>query len=257
MAGQFYDTAMSQRQEALAATPDMVAQRNALIAALDPKPGEAAADIGAGNGFLLRDLLDKVGATGRVAGVDGSEAMVEMAGHVCPEAELHLADAADLPLDDGAFDAATAAQLLCFLPEPDRALAEMARILRPGGRLAILDSDWGSLVWNCRDRALMDRTVALLTGEYADAHVPRSLSRRLEAAGFRITARRSFAVLNWAPDAESYAGQTAGFVEAMMAASPDFTADDWAAFQADQQAVAEAGEFMFSLNRYVFCAEKP
>ena len=96
-----------------------------------------------------------------------------------------------------------------------------------------------------------------MIGAYADAHVPRTLSRRLIAAGFQITSRRSFSVINWEPGEDTYAKQLLGFIRQMMEASNDFTKDDWEAWSEDQKATAEAGEFMFSVNRYIFSAMKP
>ena len=81
-------------------------------------------------------------------------------------------------------------------------------------------------------------------------------SQETLSAGFTITDRRSFVVLNWEIDTDTYAQQTAGFIKSMMAASDDFTEKEWTEWEADQNAIDEAGEFMFSLNRYVFCATK-
>jgi hypothetical protein len=103
----------------------------------------------------------------------------------------------------------------------------------------------------------MDRVLRLMTGAYADAQVPRTLSRRLVVAGFQITNRCSFSVLNWKPDEDTYAKQLMGFIGPMVEASEEFTKDDWEAWSDDQKATAEAGEFMFSVNRYIFSAVKP
>jgi arsenite methyltransferase len=257
MAKQFYDENMARQQEKLAATPDMAAQRRAMLELLDLKEGEHVLDVGSGNGIFAREMLEIVTESGHVCGVDSAEPMVAMATGLCPNGRFLQGDATDLPVADLSFDAATASQLLCFVADVDSALSEMFRVLKPGGRLVILDSDWGSLVWNCRDQALMDRTIAMLTGPYADAHVPRTLSRRLVAAGFRITDRRAFSILNWAPNADSYSQQTVGFIKPMMDASDEFTEHDWLAWDADQKATAEAGAYMFSLNRYLFAAVRP
>jgi arsenite methyltransferase len=202
-------------------------------------------------------MLEIVGERGHVCGVDRAEPMVDMAGRLCPKSLFLRGDAANLPVADLSCDAVTASQLLCFVPEIDKALSEMFRVLKHDGRLVILDSDWGSLVWNCRNQNLMDRTIEMLTGPYADAHVPRTLSRRLIAAGFEITGRHTFTVLNWNPDPDSYSQQTIGFVKPMMEASDAFTKEDWATWIADQKATADAGEYMFSLNRYIFSAARP
>ena len=54
-----------------------------------------------------------------------------------------------------------------------------------------------------------------------------------------------------------YTQQVVGFIRLMMEASDDFTKDDWEAWNDGRKATAEAGEFMFSLNRYIFSAVKP
>ena len=257
MAKQFYDKDMARIQEKLAATPDMMTQRQTMLNVLDLKEGERVLDVGSGNGIFAREILEVVGESGHVCGVDSAEPMVGMAMALCPNGRFLNGEASDLPLEDQSFDVVTASQLFCFVPDVDRALSEMFRVLKPAGRVVILDSDWGSLVWNCNDRLLMDRAIRMLTGPYKDAHVPRTLSRRLIAAGFQITDRRSFSVLNWEPNTDTYSQQTVGYIKAMMQASGEFTEEDWQAWNVDQKATAAAGEYMFSLNRYIFAAARP
>jgi ubiquinone/menaquinone biosynthesis C-methylase UbiE len=253
----FYTKEMALQQERLAATSDMKAQRELMLDLLCLKPGEAVLDIGSGNGIFAREMAELVGASGQVCGADTAEPMVEMSKSICPACDFRQADATCLPFENDCFDAVTASQLLCFVKDADGAVVEMYRVLKPGGRLVILDSDWGSLVWNCSDHDLMERSIKMFTGPYSDAHVPRTLSRRLAAAGFEITDRRTHTVLNWDPHPESYSQQTVGFIEPMMKASDEFTDADWNAWIADQRATADAGEFFFSLNRYLFSARKP
>ncbi len=257
MTEQFYDEDMVRQQERVAATPDMVAQRRATLDLLNLKEGERVLDVGSGNGIFALEMIEVVGETGHVCGVDSAEPMVRMAAGLCPSGRFLHGDATHLPVEDSTFDVATTSQVLCFVADVDKALSEMFRALKPGGRLVILDTDWDSLVWNCGNHALMDRTFRLMTDMYADANVPRTLSRRLLAAGFQIVDRRAFSVLNWELDADSYSRQIAGFIKPLMEASGDFTEEDWEAWDADQKATAKAGEYMFSLNRYIFTAVKP
>lgn len=256
MSDEFYDEEMSRKQESLAATPDMRAQRRSILAAMALKPGEIVLDVGAGNGIMAREMLDVVGPSGAVTGLDAAAPMVAMARALCPGGQFVQGDAATLPFEDASFDVVTAAQLVCFLPVPDPALGELHRVLRPGGRIVILDTDWGSLVWNSNTPDLMARAVEVYTRPYADAHVPRTLSRRLGAAGFRITGRDTLTVLNWTPGPDNYAALTASFLESIAAASEDFSEADWNAWVSDQKAVTDAGEYMFSLNRYIFSATR-
>jgi arsenite methyltransferase len=258
MTDQFWDQDKARQQSEVAATEDMVAQRRAMLDALDLDRGERVLEVGSGNGIFAREILEIVGASGHVWGIDSSGAMVNLARGICPNGRFIVGDAMNLPVGDLSFDVVTASQLLCFVSDVDKTLSEMFRVLRRGGRLVILDSDWGSLVWNCRDQCLMDRAIKLLTSPYADAHVPRTLSRRLIAAEFQITGRRTHTMLNWQPHPDSFSQLTAiGFIKPMMQSSDDFTDEDWIAWDEDQRATAEAGEYLFSLNRYIFCALKP
>lgn len=256
MSKDFYDEEMSRKQEALAATPDMRGQRRAILAAMELGPGEAVLDLGAGNGIMAREMLEIVGPSGSVTGLDAAAPMVAMAREVCPRASFVQGDASELPFEDASFDVVTAAQLLCFLPDQDRALKEIHRVLRPGGRIVVLDTDWGSLVWNSYKPDLMAKAVDIYTRPYADAYVPRTLSRRLRAAGFGNISCNTMTVLNWTPGPDNYAELTTSFLQSIAAASDDFSDDDWQRWVADQEAVAAAGEYMFSLNRYIFSAQR-
>ena len=253
---QFYDEDMTRHQERVAATGDMRAQREVMLDLMNLSPGDNVLDVGSGNGIFAREVCEKIGDTGHICGIDSSEPMIAMSKAICPNGEFLLGDATDFPVQDARFDVVTASQLFCFVQDPDRTVSEMFRALKPGGRAVILDSDWGSLVWNCQNQGLMDRTIKMLMGPYADGHVPRTLSRRLIAAGFEITARQTHTVLNWTFDAESYSQQMAGFLKPMMQASNDFSDNDWETWIADQHATAKAGEYFFSLNRYIFSAVK-
>lgn len=256
MSDEFYDEEMSRTQEALAATPDMQAQRKAIMKAMALAPGEAVLDVGAGNGIMVREILEQVGPSGSASGLDAATPMVAMARELCPGGNFIQGDATQLPYEDATFDVVTAAQLVCFLPDPNRALQEMHRVLRPGGRIVILDTDWGSLVWNSFEPKLMAKAIDVYTRPYADPHVPRTMSKRLKAVGFDHIGCETLTVLNWTPGPDNYAELTTSFMEAIGAASDDFSDADWRDWSEDQKAVADAGEYMFSLNRYIFSARR-
>ena len=256
MSDPIYDEGLARQQEKMASTRDMVSQRKSMLELMDLRAGESVLDVGSGNGIFAREMAELVGPSGNVCGIDNAPAMLNMARVMCPSGTFLEGDATQLPSEDLKYDVVTASQLLCFV-DVDRALGEFWRVLKHGGRVVILDTDWGSLVWNSRDEALMNRAIRLYTSSYADAFVPRTLSRRLVSAGFEITGRHTLTVLNWDPDSESYAQQSAGFLESFMEASSEFTEQDWKAWSDDQKLLADTGEYMFSLNRYIFVAVKP
>lgn len=109
---------------------------NALVMAeLGPRAGDRVLEIGFGGGALLAALLE---AGARPAGADVSEAMVGRArrrfrGRV----EIARASIEALPFGDGAFDKAASVNNIYFWPDPGAGMRELARVVRPGGRLAI------------------------------------------------------------------------------------------------------------------------
>jgi demethylmenaquinone methyltransferase/2-methoxy-6-polyprenyl-1,4-benzoquinol methylase len=106
-------------------------------------PGSDALDVCCGTGDLALELRRRIGPDGRVVGCDFSEPMLEIARRKSGEeglpVEFGLADALDLPYGDGSFDAVTIGFGARNLADLDRGLSEMGRVLRPGGRLVILE----------------------------------------------------------------------------------------------------------------------
>jgi ubiquinone/menaquinone biosynthesis C-methylase UbiE len=99
---------------------------------------------------------------------------------------LVKADATALPFPDATFDAATSIQVYEYIADLSTALAELHRVLRPGGRALILDTDWDSIVWQATDPDRMRRVLAAWTQRFADPHLPRSLASQLRAVGFKV-----------------------------------------------------------------------
>ena len=112
------------------------------IAALNP--GETVVDIGCGAGMDLLLAARQVGPQGKAIGVDMTDAMIERASRAARLAELHnvevrKGDATELPLADASVDVVISNGVLNLVPEKEMAFREIARVLRPGGRLQIAD----------------------------------------------------------------------------------------------------------------------
>lgn len=257
-----FDTAAGKAMEATYLTPDLVYQRARVLDLLAPVPGEQIVDVGVGPGLLAYDLARLVGESGRVLGLDISPDMLAMARRrlePLPQVELAQGEATALPAADGAFDAAVSTQVYEYVADMPKALAEVHRILRPGGRALILDSDWRSVVWASSDQARMDRVLACWDDHLADPHLPGRLGPMLKRAGFEV--RRVEVIPMLAPQ-----WQPLGYAAGMMQLVHQFalkhgerhgiSQGEANAWRADQQALIDAGEFFFSLNRYVFLATR-
>jgi len=118
--------------------------RHRAAARAELREGDSALDVCCGTGDLALELVRQVGPAGSVVGCDFSEQMLELARAKAAQrgataVRFEWADALSLPYDDASFDAATVGFGVRNLADLDRGLGEMARVLKPGGRLVILE----------------------------------------------------------------------------------------------------------------------
>ncbi len=165
-------------------------------------PGSDALDVCCGTGDLALALRRRIGPDGRVVGCDFSEPMLELARRKSGEqglpVEFGSADALDLPYGDASFDAVTVGFGARNLADLPRGLSEMARVLRPGGRLVILEITRPSREPLASFYSLwFDRMVPVLGSVAGDPDAysylpdsvqgfpePRELAAMIDAAGF-------------------------------------------------------------------------
>lgn len=255
-----FDEAAARAVEAMYLTPDVVGQRARILDMLAPKPGERLLDIGVGPGLLAHDLARLVGETGRVTGLDTAPAMIKMARTrlaALPQAECVTGDATALAFPEGSFDAAVSTQVYEYVADMEKALGELGRVLRPGGRVLILDTDWRSVVWHSSDEGRMNRVLACWDGHLADPHLPAKLGPLLRKAGFQVVRVEIIPMLaaDWQP--VSYA---AGIMRAIHGFARNngeaqgLSAAEVQGWYDDQLRLIERGAFFFSVNRYAFLA---
>ncbi|HEX2477047.1 MAG TPA: methyltransferase domain-containing protein, partial [Lacipirellulaceae bacterium] len=194
-----FDEEISRKVEALYLTPEVVAQRREVLKALELRKGERVLDIGSGPGLLAYDMAALVGSAGRVCGIDTSEDMLAMSRKRCadqPWTEFQKADATNLPYPENNFDAAVSTQVYEYVADIPAALAELSRVTRPGGRVVVMDTDYGSLVIHTADEARMGRVLSAWNEHFVHAGLPRILSRQLRDAGFTIRQRDVIPMFN-------------------------------------------------------------
>jgi demethylmenaquinone methyltransferase / 2-methoxy-6-polyprenyl-1,4-benzoquinol methylase len=110
------------------------------VAAVRAAPGERVLDVATGTGLVARQLVRRYGC--RVVGIDQSEEMLARARALTagtPGIELVRGEAERLPFADGEFDALTFTYLLRYVDDPAATMRELARVVRPGGRIAMLE----------------------------------------------------------------------------------------------------------------------
>jgi ubiquinone/menaquinone biosynthesis C-methylase UbiE len=119
--------------------------------------GQRVLDVGCGTGEDVFAIASIIGPRGRAIGVDSSMAMVSEAqerhGHL-PEVIFQVGDAQRLPFESETFDSCRTERTLQHLADPDKAVSEMTRVLKRGGRIALIEPDWETLVIEGTDAAL-------------------------------------------------------------------------------------------------------
>ncbi len=254
-----FDAQAARHVEALYRSPDIAAQRASLLRLLAPVAGERILDLGCGPGFLVRDLAAALGPTGRVVGLDPSLPMLGLARERCrdlPGVDLREGDAQQLPLADASVDAAVVCQVLEFVPVVERALSELYRVLRPGGRLLVVDTDWASCVWASSDEARMRHVLRAWDAHCPHPQLPRRLCGSLRAAGFDPVHVSVLGLVNAAYAEDTYSEGMIRPIAAFAARDPDLGAPVAAAWEQDLRDRGAAGRYFFSVSRFVFLARK-
>jgi arsenite methyltransferase len=252
-----FDPEVSRQIESVYTTPDVIEQRRVVRTALALRPGDRVLDVGVGPGLLAAEMAAEVGPDGRVCGIDISDSMLALAGTRAkvpdgPPIELELADAGRLPHGAESFDVVVSTQVFEYLDDVPGALNEIRRVLRPAGRVVLLDTDWGSIVWRSTDDTRMGRVLTAFEEHLEDPHLPRTLGDSLSKAGFTVTHQQVVPMLNIGYDARTYSAGLIDIVEAFVPGRAKVTEKEATAWAEDLRALTES--YFFSLNRYLFVA---
>ena len=254
------DERMARLIEAIYETDESEKRRQTLLQAVAPQPGEHVLDIGTGPGFVAKAIADPVGPTGSVLGVDISEPMLHLARGRCAEkpwVDLQFGNATQLPVADGTYDIALSVQVYEYIADVGTALAELHRVLRPGGRAAIISTDWKSLAWNTNNTEQMQRVLTAFAEHCPHQDLPRYLRPHISAAGLHLTHLQVIPQFNPTYDANRYSYHLANGIRAFVAGRQGVTQEEAAAWITDLQACGAAGDYFFTLNQYLFVVTKP
>jgi arsenite methyltransferase len=260
--GSVFDDDASRKLEAAYLTPDVVAQRRKTLRTLALQTGERVLDIGAGPGLLVAEMAEAVGPSGRVTGLEISDSMLALGRRRCADPAIRdrvafvKADAVALPFPEGIFDVAVSTQVYEYVADLKAAFAELRRVLRPGGRALVIDTDWDSIVWSATDQERMQRLLTAWTKRFADPHLPRTLTRQLQDAGLRVRHRDVLVLFNPEYDPNTFSVANGEIMADFAVAQHAMTQDEAQSWIQDLQWLGREGRYLFSLNRYLFLASK-
>jgi arsenite methyltransferase len=254
-----FDDETSRTLEAIYLTPDVVAQRSRVLKDLALKRGEHVLDIGSGPGLLAYEMASSVGREGGVRGIDISEDMLAMSRKRCanqPWTAFQKADATHLPYPDHVFDAAVSTQVYEYIANVPAALAELYRVIRPGGRVLVLDTDYGSLVIHSENPLRMRRVLAAWNEHFMHGSLPRVFSRQIRYSGFTIRQRDVIPMFNPEYEENTYGKGMLDLMASFAIGRQNLPKEEVEAWLAEFAELGRQGTFFFSLNRYLFVADK-
>jgi len=175
------------------------ARRLTVFEALAISSGQSVLDLGCGGGHLVRDIALAVGDSGRVVGLDASADQLESAGVLCAglsAVELLEGDATDLPFDDGSFDSLASIQMLEYVPDVDGAIAETRRVLKSGGKAALVSVLWDHWRFHGAEPELNDKIHDIWRSHCPHQMLPMELPAKLNTVGFGGIVQKPIAFMN-------------------------------------------------------------
>lgn len=238
--------------------PAVVRLRDWATDRLAPQPGELAVDVGSGTGSEVLQLAELVGADGRAVGVephDGLRAEAESRAEASgSRAEFVDAVAGALPFEDGTVDVLRCERVFQHLADPQGAAREFARVLAPGGRVAILDSDWATAVTAQGDPDVVDRVNRTMWARAANPFAGRHLRAQLRRTGLEVEPDIGSAALIVTDDLAMLMLST-GLDAALEAAA--ITPQEADALRLEMTSAIAVGEAFLSVTMFAVIATKP
>jgi ubiquinone/menaquinone biosynthesis C-methylase UbiE len=171
--------------------------RHATIERMRLAAGSKVIDVGCGIGGVAFPMAEVIGASGLVAGVDISSSLIDVAkGRAAnrPGLEFNTCDARAIPYPDAVFDVAYSERVFLYLQDRPAALEEMKRVVKPGGRIWLLDTDFDCTAIYSRNHQLTRRMTSLMAASIPNPNSARELPALARQARLKNLAIHTFAV---------------------------------------------------------------
>jgi SAM-dependent methyltransferase len=230
------------------------------LEALELAPGMRVLDAGSGVGLDACAFAERVGPGGRVIGVDASREMIALAEQLrppgLPQLEFRHGDAAALDLPDGSFDAVHSERLLQVHPAPRTVVAELVRVLGPGGRIVMVEPDWGTLALYPGDTDLVRRLADECAAGFPDGWTGRKLGAYLRGAGLEAVRVEARVAVLTDMDTVMRAMNLGPFLDAGVEAGR-IDADERAALLESLRSADTAGTLLFAMTTFRAVGRRP
>ncbi len=175
--------------------PSFALYKSRSIDLMNPEPGHTTVDLGCGLGFDVQRLAGLTGPAGLAIGVDNSNTLLRAAGRAHAGAEFIQSDIHQLPFESDSVDSIRVDRVLQHIEDPGKVISEMARVLKPGGRMVCAEPDWFTFVIDSDDLATTGKVIGRWRNSFRNPAIGRQLLRRIRQEGFRNTLMEGYILL--------------------------------------------------------------
>jgi SAM-dependent methyltransferase len=241
--------------------PTFVGYRDAYLDRIDMPRAAAVLDVGCGTGIVTRALAARAGFAGTVTGVDQNPEFLAAAQRLAAcegvgdRVAFVVGDAHKLDFPAAGFDAVVGHTLVSHVRDPLAVLVEAARVVRPGGTVAVFDGDYASLTFGCSDARLgqaMESAVQSMI--MSSPRVMRELPRMLPRAGLRLITTQAHVYAE--AGSSTFMLNLAETYAPLVAATGQLAAEHVDAWLAEQRRSAGDGTFFAACNYYAYVARR-
>ena len=238
--------------------PEIVRQRQHTLNRLSVKRGEQILDVGCGVGFLSYEIALQTGDSGRVSGIDQNSEMIRHASNRCESlrnTEFSEANAEDLPFPEESFDAACCTQVLLYVNDVAQVLSGIRRVLKPAGRIIIVETDWRGVVLNSDYDSITRKIFSAWDASVPSPNLPVRLGPLLVDNGFCNVDVEPIPILNTEYTPSQFSHGMMNWITRNALKKGVITKEQSQKWLDDLDEKGKSGNYFFCVNRFLFSAQ--
>ena len=238
--------------------PEIVRQRQHTLNKLSAKRGEQILDVGCGVGFLSYEIALQTGDSGRISGIDQNSEMIRHANKRCESlrnTEFSEANAEDLPFPEKYFDAACCTQVLLYVNDVAQVLSGIRRVLKPAGRIIIVETDWRGVVLNSDYDSITRKIFSAWDAAVPSPNLPVRLGPLLVDNGFCNVDVEPIPILNTEYTPSQFSHGMMNWITRNALKKGVITKEQSQKWLDDLDEKGKSGNYFFCVNRFLFSAQ--
>jgi len=248
-----FDQKTAQQLSMIYQTDDIKEMQRQYRAWFDPKPGEKILDVGCGTGVNALALSKLVGPSGRIVGIDNSEAMLAVAREksAAGNIEYQLMSVEEMDFPERSFDGVICTQVLGYVSDPVPVIRALLRVVKPAGRVFIAETDWDTLVYSIPDKELQRKVTMSFSDHHGDGWRGRRLYSYCEQGGAGKIEWHPYVIHNLEYSARKYGGPLSYVIRDYLLRTKKCTEQEVAEWLRQLSEAFDNHTYFFSLNRVV------